>query len=75
MDIETIELYCEYEVLIDKDIKGLSLQELFDLKFEILRLTKVLMEKLGEVVKDWIKNPYRSKGLDMNCYWFKNRID
>ena len=38
MDIEAIELYCEYEVLIDKYIKGLSLLELFDLKFEILRL-------------------------------------
>ena len=49
MDRETIELYCEYEVLIDKDIKGLSLQELFDLKFEILRLKEEILKRLEEV--------------------------
>ena len=49
MEREIMELYCEYEELIHKDIQGLSLQELFDLKFEIVRLRKVIMEKLDEV--------------------------
>lgn len=49
MDRETIDLYCEYEVLIDTEIKGLSVQELFDLRFEILRLKKIILEKLDEI--------------------------
>ena len=51
MGIESIELYCEYEVLIDKDIKGLSLQELFDLKYEILRLKAEILKRLEKIDK------------------------
>ncbi len=49
MDRETIDLYCEYEELIDKDIQGLSLEELFELRFEILRLQKIIMERLDRI--------------------------
>ena len=49
MERETMELYCENEELLYKDIKGMTLQELFDHKFEILRLRKVIMEKLDEI--------------------------
>jgi len=43
MEREIMELYCGYEGLIYKDIQGMSLQELLDLRFEILRLRNVIM--------------------------------
>lgn len=49
MEREIMDLYCQYEELIYKDIQGLSLEELFDLKFEILRLRKIIMEKLDVI--------------------------
>lgn len=44
-----MELYGQYEELIYKDIQGLSSEELFDLKFEILRLRKIIMKKLDGI--------------------------
>ena len=49
MDKETIDMYINWEELNDSNIQGLSVQELFDLKFEILRLREEILERLDEI--------------------------
>ena len=49
MDRETIDMYIKWEELNDSKIKGKSVQELFDLKFEILRLREEILERLDEL--------------------------
>ena len=49
MDRETIDMYIKWEELNDSNIEGLSIQELFDLKFEILSLREEILERLGEI--------------------------
>ena len=46
MDRETIDLYCKWEELNDTELEGLSLQELFDLKSEILQLRHEILDRL-----------------------------
>ena len=38
MDRETINLYSRYEALSDTDIQGMSIQELFDYRHDMLEL-------------------------------------
>ena len=47
MDRETIDLYTRYEGLNDADIQQMSIQELFDLRHDMLDL----MNKLGGLLK------------------------
>jgi len=49
MDRETIDLYLEYLELIDTDIEDMSLEELFNLRFEILRLREIILQRLDEI--------------------------
>ena len=49
MEREIMVLYCQYEDLIDRDIQGLSLEELFELRFEVLMLRKTIMERLDTI--------------------------
>ena len=49
MDRETIDMYIKWEELNDSNIEGLSVQELFDLKFEILRLREEILVRLDEI--------------------------
>ena len=49
MDRETIDMYIKWEELNDSNIEGLSVQELFDLKFEILRLREEILERLDVI--------------------------
>jgi len=46
---ETIDMYIKWEELNDSNIKGLSVQELFDLKFEILSLREEILERLDVI--------------------------
>ena len=48
MDRETIDLYIRYETLSDTDIQSMGIQELFDLRHEMLEL----MNKLGGLLKN-----------------------
>jgi len=48
MDRETTDLYNSYQGLNNNAIKSLSIQELFDLRHELLGH----MNKLGELLKD-----------------------
>jgi len=47
MDNKTIDLCVRYEALTDTDIKSMSVQELFDLRHDMLEL----MNKLGKLLK------------------------
>ncbi len=47
MDRETIDLYIRYEGLNETDIQEMSIQELFDLRHDMLEL----MNKLGGLLK------------------------
>jgi len=46
--------FVEYIKLTEVDISNMTLQELFDHKFEIQRLSKIRLKKLDEMEK---KNP------------------
>ena len=48
MDRETIDLYIRYEGLSDTEIQDMSIQELFDLRHDMLEL----MNKLGSLLKN-----------------------
>ena len=48
MDRETIDMYIKCEELNDSNIQGLSVQELFDLNFEILRLRDEILERFDK---------------------------
>lgn len=46
MDNKTIDLCIQYEALTDSDIKSMDIQELFDLRHEMLEL----LNKLGKLL-------------------------
>lgn len=48
MDRETINLYLRYEALNDTDIQSMGIQELFELRHDMLELLK----KLGGLLED-----------------------
>jgi hypothetical protein len=48
MDRETIDLYLRYEALNNTDIQGMGIQELFELRHDMLELLK----KLGGLLED-----------------------
>ena len=48
MDRETIDLYVRYEGMDDTVFKSMSIQELFDLRHDMLELKN----KLGSLLKD-----------------------
>ena len=49
MDRETIDMYIKWEELNDSNIEGLSIQELFNLKFELLQLREEILERLDQI--------------------------
>jgi len=49
MEREAIDQYCKWEELNHTLLEGLSLQELFDLKFEILRLRDEILKRLDRM--------------------------
>jgi len=52
MDIEARDLMYKYFLMEDIDIKGMSLQELFDHKFEIIQLRDKVQKKFKELEKE-----------------------